>query len=807
MISRRDFLKLTTATIGASLISLKAKSLSETKDENVEYVPSICGMCPAGCGILIEVVNGKVKRILGNPEHPVNFGKICAKGNAGVDRLYNPRRLKKPMIKLNGEFKEVSWDRAISEVARRLKEYIDSGHPEYIGLIGGWNPCSYYEPYFMAFMKTIGTPNGTGIPPASCFMGKTLGWKTVFGFGAHPEITTDYENARYLVVLRRNIAGSCSVTHASRFGQNRRRFKLVVLDPRLSETSAKADVWLPVKPGSDLAFLLAMMNVIINERLYDAEFLRKYTNAPMLLKDGKPYRIWKDGEKIRYLVYDEAKGKAVSHEDSILPALEGEFEIEGEKVIPVFEALKRRVREYTPEWAEKITGVPAEKIVEVAREFALRRGVIDCGWHDPKYLNTVLTWRASGILNSLVGSVNRDGGLLFTGLAQFSGASEVGTAPKQSVLRMWAEKKGIATAFLGHTFQAYYDAVVKGDPYPIKAMMIVGNNFLTNLPDRRKWEEVLEKLEFVLVIDILPQDHVSYADVILPESTYIEKDDPLFPIPYVPYFGFHTRVKAIEPIYDTKHVLEMMVEISKALKVEDRFFEAVSNIFGIKRNLKGYYEREGVAGIRRAQAESKGLNVEEIVRRGFTILKDRKEVVGYMPYRKELPTPTGRVEIYSFMLDSLAKNVKNPYWDALIKWVPPKIYEKELGRDEFYLVYGRAPVTTHSSTQENELLMKLLKDLNVFYTGVWINSKRAKELGIKTGDKVVIESNGTGDKTYAVAFVNELIREDTVFILSGLGVENGIVKGAEFNRLLPIQYDPLSGTTLAHEFTVKVRRL
>ncbi|WP_456327158.1 molybdopterin-dependent oxidoreductase [Archaeoglobus sp.] len=817
MISRRDFLKVASlsAVAGVGLSSIRPNVAVKTDEGNVEFVPSICAMCPAGCGILAEVVDGKVKRILGNPDHPVNRGKICAKGNAGVDRLYNPDRLKNPMVRVGnrGEwnFKEVSWDRAIEEVAKRLKEFIDEGHPEYIGVIGGWLPCSYYRPFFGAFLKALGTPNGTGIPPASCFIAKAIGWKSVYGFGAHPEIATDYEHARYIVVLRRNIAGSCSVTHASRFGQNRRKFKLVVLDPRFSETSAKADLWLPIKPGSDLAFLLAMMNVIVNEKLYDKEFLMKYTNAPMLLKDEKPYKIWKDGEKIRYLVFDLAKGSAVQHENAVLPALEGEFEVNGEKVIPVFEALKRRIKDYTPEWAEGITGVPAEKIREVAREFALRRGVIDSGWHDPKYLNTVLTWRCAGILNALVGSVNRDGGLLFTGLAQFSGASEVSEASPNSVLRMWAEKKGIATANLGHTFQAYYDAITKGDPYPIKAMIIIGNNFLNNLPDRRKWENALKKLDFVLAVDILPQDHIAYADVVLPESTYLEKDDPLFPIPYVPYFGFHTRVKAVEPIYNTKHVIEMMVDICRALGVEDKYFQALSKILKVDyAKLKSYYLSEGVAGIRRAQAEAKGLNVNEIAERGFVVLKDRKEVVGYMPYKRELPTPTGKVEIYSFMLDALSKKVKNPYWDALIKWVPPKIYEKKLEVDEFYIVYSRAPLTTHCSTQDNKLLMKLLKDLSIFYTGVWINSKRAKKLGIKSGDKVIIESPSTGDKTLAVAFVNDLVREDTIFVLSGFGQTSAKlrnkVEGPAFNRLMPIQFDPLSGSTLAHEFVVRVRR-
>ena len=821
MITRRDFLKVATITAAATAgFKFQHSSLAEAFAEattNVKFIPNICGMCPAGCAILVEVRDDKVHRIHGVPNHPINNGKICARGNSGVQRVYNPDRLKKPLIR-TGErgtwsFREASWDEAISKIVNQIKKYYKEGHPEYIGVIGGWFPCDYYRHFFRAFLAALGTPNGTGLPPAACFLGKALGWKSVFGFGEHSELLTDYERARYVIFMRRNVSGSISIVHGWRFGQNRHKFKTVVIDPRFSETAAKADLWIPIKPGTDLALLLAMMNVIIEEKLYDDDFVRKYTNAPMLLIDDKPFKVWDENGKIRYLVYDVAKGVAVSHENAIIPALEGEYKVDGKSVIPVFEALKRRVKKYTPEWAEKITDVDADKIREVAREFALRRGVIDTGWHDPKYLNTVLTWRAAGILNSLVGSVNTDGGLLFTGLAEFvsANAPEV-EAPPQSVLRMWAEKRGIATAFIGHTFQAFYDAIVNEDPYPIKMMFIVGNNFLTNLPDRKKWEEALKKLEFVVAVDILPQDHLYYADVILPESTYIEKDDPLFPLPYAPAFGFYTRIKAIEPIYDTKHVIDMMVDILKPLGKEDVFFGALSQMLGVDAaKLKSYYQKEKVAGIRRAQAEAVGIDYNKLISEGSVITAGRDEVVKVMPYKKPLPTPTGKVEIYSFMLSHLAMNANNPYWDALIKWVPPKVSRDNLAEDEFSIVYSRCPLTTHVSTADNPLLSHFINDSELIYKGVWINSEKAKELGINNGDRIIVESPLTGDKTEGIAFVTDLIRKDTIFTVSGFGEQSEKLtffpKGLlAFNKLLPIQYDPLSGCTLAHEMIVKIRK-
>ncbi len=816
MISRRDFLKLTALTTAASAgVKVQSEALVASRDADVRLIPNICAMCPAACSVQVEVRDGRIHRIHGTPDHPVNNGKICARGNAGVQRVYNPDRLKKPLIRTGEKgtwsFREASWEEAISLIAKKIEEYHGIGHPEYIGVVGGWLPCSYYKPFFKAFLSALGTPNGTGVPPSLCFMAKKLGWVSAYGFGEHPEIMTDYENARYVIFLRRNVAGSISVVHGWRVGQFRKKFKMVVLDPRYSETAAKSDLWLPIKPGTDLAFLLAMMNVIIEERLYDREFVMKYTNAPMLLKDGEPYGVEEKEGRVRYLVYDVAKRKAVWHEEAAFPALEGEFDVDGEKVIPVFDALKRRVAEYTPEWAEKITGIEAEKIVDVARNFALRRGVIDTGWHDPKYLNTVLTWRAAAILNALVGSVNTDGGILFTGLAQIVVANEQPSeAPPQSVLRMWAEKRGIATADFGHTVQGFYDAIVNGEPYPIKMMFVVGHNMLMNLPEREKWEEALKKLDFMVAVDILPQDHLYYADVILPESTYLERDDPMFPIPYVPVFGFQTRVRAIDPIYDTKHVIDMMVEITRAVGREEKFFEALGKAIDVDaEKLRSYYSSEGVAGIRRAQAEEKGVDYEELVTKGYVVKVPREKLVRTMPYTKPLPTPTGRVEFFSFMLHNLAKKAGNAYWDALVKWVPPRIGEKELAENEFYLVYSRCPFTTHSSTADNPLLAKLIEDSSLFYEGVWISTRKARKLGLKNGDRVVIES--AGGKTEAIVFATELVRDDTLFMVSGFGQKSSRLTHLpkalhSLMSVVPLQYDPLSGAVMSQEVVVKVTR-
>jgi len=170
------------------------------------------------------------------------------------------------------------------------------------------------------------------------------------------------------------------------------------------------------------------------------------------------------------------------------------------------------------------------------------------------------------------------------------------------------------------------------------------------------------------------------------------------------------------------------------------------------------------------------------------------------------------VEFFSFVLDALAKKVKNAYWNALIKWVPPKVSERDLGNDELYLIYSRCPFTTHSSTSDNPLLAKFINDSDVFYKGVWINSRRAEKLGIKYGDRVVLESVYTGQTTETIAFVTELVREDTLFMVSGFGQDSKKLTSAPkglhgLMRVVPLQYDPLSGATMNQEAIVRVKKV
>ncbi|RLG42760.1 MAG: hypothetical protein DRO01_00880 [Thermoproteota archaeon] len=833
-IARRDFLKVAAVTGALATLSgpedvvirtlkkVEAKAL-----EPQEYtVPGLCRMCVNSCGTFFRVKDGKLHKIDPNPNNPANAGNLCARGQAGVRRVYNPDRLKRPMIRrdksLRGTwqgFEATDWNTALDEAAAALKKYIDAGEAKSIMVGGGWLPCGVYKPYVVAFAKAIGTPNFVGSPPPMCFFPKAFAWTVTIGAGGHPHIRADHEYASYIILLRRNLAGSIGVPYAWQFARAKKRgAKIVVLDPRMSESAALADLWVPIRPGTDLAFLLAMGHVIVNEGLYDEEFLKKHTNAPMLLKadTNTPAKTWDDPDtgKKKYLVYDEATGEAKAHDEALQPALTGEFdvEIDGEtvRVKTAFQALVERLQQYTPEWASQICDVPAETIVQVAREFGtIKPAVIDPGWHDPKYQNSVQTWRMVAVLNALVGNIDKPGGLIFNAAGRSLKSSAL---PDARADVQWMKKKGIIVSTAQPMILAYYDAIVNGDPYPIKAAVLTGGNWIRTLPDDRKWKEAFKKLEDVIAIDVMPNDTVSYADIILPDTTYPERDDPMFGVGFSPDAAVATSVKAIDPIYDCRPMIDILVQLADRLGKKDAYFENLGKMLGVDGGaLKSAYESEGIAGIRRVQVEAKGVSYDEIVAKGAIVLKTRDQLIGTMPYKKPLGTPSGKVEVYSLkMAGIMAKKGYSEHWDPIPTWIPPRVMDG-VGGNVFYLAYGRSPIASHTHTTDNDLLASIGRPEHF---GVWINSAKAAELGIRDGDMVRLTSLATGQSVVAKAFVTDGVRPDTVFTVSAWGAESEELRvarrigGVALNKLWPMHEDlfTLLPNAMTQEVLVRVEK-
>ncbi len=403
-ITRRQFIKAAGAFGGFTLLNpLSSFGIGFSHEKNLyaggktTWVPSICNFCSSACDIQVEVKEklGK-KRILkieGNPNSPLNRGKICARGQSGLMQVYDPDRLKQPLIRVKGskrgewKFRAVSWDEAFAYIAEKLKKI----NPWEIAMVSGWQYCVSYMQFSLPFIATIGIPNIVGSPLQHCVAAGHLGTDFVTGnFNIHDEVLGDYENARYILFSLNNasVAG-ISTSRAVRFAKAKNNGTHVVcLDPRLSELAAKADEWIPIKPGTDMAFFLAMLHILLRKKLYEKDFLAAHTNAPFLAfrdRQGLVHLVEKRdsrGKVQAYYVYDEFRNRilpvpAFSNKNqkgkqgqNLSPALKAPSMLRwnqtgsgmppvGTRVQTVLEFFVEQTASCTPEWATSITGIPA----------------------------------------------------------------------------------------------------------------------------------------------------------------------------------------------------------------------------------------------------------------------------------------------------------------------------------------------------------------------------------------------------------------------------------------------------------------
>jgi anaerobic selenocysteine-containing dehydrogenase len=770
MVTRRDFLKISAAT-GAGLATMRLQDFrfdfleplhAQATTGKIEYYPNYCLMCANTCGIRVAVKDlGGTKRIVkieGNPKHPYNRGKLCPRGQAGLRRLYHPNRLKTPLIRAGGErgewnFRAATWEEAGKYILRRLEE--KDIKPYEIAVYAGWEVCVMYDPFVTFFPVAMETPNLHATPLQNCVTGSHFGLNTCIGtLKVQGQMMADYENARYILVVRNNasIAG-ISTGRARNFARGKRKgARVVVVDPRMSETAAMADEWIPIKPGTDLAFLLAVLNTIVSEELFDEKFTANHTNAPFLAyeEDGLVKLLAEKDEKgvKAYFVYDLARGEirkvpafTNTNERDVegnkietgLAVPEGTV-FQGKKVKTVFQFLRDKIAEYTPAWASKICDVPAETIHRVAREFgAARPALIEPGWYDPRYENTMMTRRTAAIIMALVGGIDREGGWIFTGgfrgaavanwkagiMKLIGGWKKVFGNPKAPfwkahgrphVGRVWSDmerkkgRPGVVNALKSDV--GLLDSIegklsYNGEEYRVKAMFIFASNPIRGGPDDTRWKKALKKLELVVVSDIMPSDTALYADVILPNRMYLEKYDPLGPKPafdlVVP-----ARVPGIEPISrDTKGTLDQLMWLAKTLNSWSYFKNKGKNLYEtyvkILAKKIGADPKKMMAALQNAEAKGKTahealymMGIKKFAKKfgkpeaefrkileeeGVFVAKRRDALlrVNAMPRKKPLPIPTGRAEVYSTLLAGIqAERGYRPNWDPIITYIPPK---------------------------------------------------------------------------------------------------------------------------------------
>ena len=691
-----------------------------------KVVASVCEMCTVRCPILVRVRDGKVIRIEGNPKEKSTQGAICARGNAGISLLEDPDRVRTPLIRVGergeGKFREASWEEAYRHVADKLNAIKEQHGPQALGV--GRRP-SAGDDFLLPFAKGFGTPNIFS-HEATCPITRTVALEVTFGTAA---VAIDYSKVDYLVCFGRNHMETIAVPQAQGIvAALARGARLVYLDPRRTPTSAAATTWLRPRPGTDLAFALAMLQVMIAENLYDHDFVKRYTHG--------------------------------------------------------FEQLAAAVRTFTPEWAAKETGIPATAIRDVARDFAgaRPRAVADWGWFTAGYLSEFQLRRAIMALNALVGNLEVPGGIfLVKGLKGYG--TELGSWKKPKFPVVKAERvdgAGVSGRFpLVPTndgmIQALPESVLTGKPYPLRAFLAHRFDPLAAVPDQPRMIEAFKKLDLLVSVDVYMSDTGAYADVILPECTYLERTDPVFEASGLAP-KIRLRQQAVPPQGDARPSWRIYKELAKAM------------------GLEAYFAYRDIDEIVATQLAPFGLPAKKLAESGQWTPPDAKPT--YLRKTNpaapvKLKTPSGKIELFS---EELAKLGFEP---VLRYMAPPQAPE-----GTFRMIQGKCAVHTNSATANIPVLHELRPD-----NELWIHPVPAGRLGIQDGDDVVVRA-AKGEQR-GRAKVTEDVLEGTVFTYHGWGrISPGLSrvrgKGIGANAFLPVTTDPVSGTLVMRETFVEV---
>jgi len=531
---------------------------------------------------LLHVRNGVLVKVEGDRESPLNHGRLCPIGTVTTDLVYHPDRLKYPLRRKgkrqSGDWKRISWDEALDEISARLLTIRRQYGPEAIAL--GTGTGRHHIRWVSRFGHALGTPNWSEPGFAQCFHPRVN--TSILTFGDFPvcDYTGEVPPACILYWGHNPIlSGPDGETRFNVLEALEHHPQTIVVDPRRTGLAEKADIWLQIRPGADDALALAMINVIISEHLYDEPFVTQWTHG--------------------------------------------------------FAELAAHVKNYTPEWAEPITWVSADRIRAAARLFARAKpAMMEWGCaieHTPKCVQTV---RAVSMLPALTGNIDVPGGWVFGmhGLGRFPSLIE-NLTPEANAKRLGGERfkllggegADLPAAHIPTLLRAMRD----GKPYPVKAFLVFGNNTLTTYANSLEVYDALMKLDFMVCADLFMTPTAELADIVLPAAAWPELDQ-LAGLPTVAANVVLAQQKAVQ-IGECKPDEEIFVALAHRMKLPV-CTEPVKNVLD-------------------AQLAAGGLNIT------FDELKQKGFVKVPFKYRKYLnggfKTPTGKIELYSTRFEQL----------------------------------------------------------------------------------------------------------------------------------------------------------
>lgn len=532
-LSRRAFIRLTGVAAASVAAATATRAVLESPAAGQgggvavavapiedHWVRTTCAMCPSGCGLEVRVANGKAVKVEGNALHPVNQGVCCLRGHASLEALYSPERIQRPRIQMGekggGDWREISWDEALTLVVEKLREV----EPHTAAFLHGDTRGSM-RGLIQRFMHGFGSPNVVSLETAGEHAARSA---LLLSQGINGYPVYDLNNAAYAMAFGGNLleTGRHVMTALGAVAFMRRgrpeRGKFVHVHPRLGLTAVKADEWVPIRPGTYAALALGMANVIINSGLYDAAFVRDFTFG---------FEDFADAEGREHIGF------------------------------------KRHVLENYPlTKVEDITGVPASTIARLAGEFATNRPAIAVLPTEEHGL-TLYEGLAVHALNALVGSIDGKGGVLtqrFPQLAPFPPGAEQVSVAGRVPLPITAGFDPLAPV----DGDALADRLLSSDPYPVNALFLYNANPVYSLASGGRVAGALLKIPFVVSFASTLDESASHANLILPASTFLESWGDDF-VEGTGYAGISLRQPVVDAVHDTRDPGDVLLDLAHRL--------------------------------------------------------------------------------------------------------------------------------------------------------------------------------------------------------------------------------------------------
>jgi thiosulfate reductase/polysulfide reductase chain A len=674
----------------------------------------------------VTVEDGRVAWIQGNPRDEAIGASLCAKGAAGLAFELDDQRPQTPLIRKGprggGQWRRASWDEALDYIADKLKETIEAFGPRGIVLSDRGGP---FADLTKTFLQALGSPNYFN-HDASCNGNAHNAGRSIYGFGS-AGLVFDMKNTKHLVLYGRNIVESLMVKEAKAFmAAVANGMRVTYIDPRATVTACKATRYWQVRPNSDYALNLAIIHEVLKQEAYDKDFVERFVTG--------------------------------------------------------MDSLRAAVKDTTPEWQESHTGVPAAELRAFVKEIAGERPrvIFHPGWMSARHKQSFHVSRSALILNALMGNIEIPGGCVIAKPPEFYGRKSLkqlsARVPKVAEPRV----DGAGTSrpswdpAIGMLHQAFA-AMETAQPYGVGAYIAYRHDPLTGMPDAEAMTRALDKLKLLVSIDVRYSETGWYSDVILPESTYLERANILAgmpgPVPVV-----FMRDQAIAPRFDSRPAWWIFREILHRMGIKEALdFETIEEIWN--------YQLEGT-----------GVTIAEMREAGFVRLADAPKLTPRDKLR--FPTPSGKIEIES---DVLKK--------AGLAGLPPYAPKMAPAGDEFTLLFSKTATLAHGQSLNNPLLREIAPE-----QVLWIHPDRARPLGIGDGDEVEISGGGRyGGRIKAK--VTPWIHPEAVFMLHGYGATVPLATRARGVGLADqrlqngklYDFDPAGGGCALTEAVVRVK--